>query len=170
MPERGDPILLAEQGRAYEGEIALAGLTRLDGLLADNRGLVRYRLSFDRDQRGRPVVAGHLAGTLSLECQRCLEVFALAVERDWRVTLLAEAAEEALLDEGEDARLVSDEGMALAELIEDELILTVPVVPKHPAGAVCDLPAEATDEEPIEALDGPEDNPFAKLARLKRGS
>lgn len=170
MPQRGDPIQLAEQGRAYEGEIELAGLGRLADLLAGAEGLVRYRLTFDRDSRGRPYAVGHLEGALPLRCQRCLETFSLVVERDWRVTLLAEAAEEALLDEGEDARLISDEGMPLAELVEDELILAVPVVPKHPAGAVCELPAtEAVTEEPAEEFDEPEDNPFAELSRLKRG-
>lgn len=171
MPERGDPVQLAEQGRTYEGEIGLARLGRLEGLLAGSEGLVRYRMQFDRDHRGRPCVAGHLTATLLLECQRCLEVFPLPVERDWRVALLAEAGEEALLDDGEDARLVSDEGMPLAELIEDELILAVPLVPKHPAGAVCELPVEGMIEEPpVEDFDEPEDNPFAKLSRLKRGN
>lgn len=171
MPERGDPIQLAEQGRTYEGELELAGLSRLEDLLARNNGLVRYRLAFDRDGRGRPHVAGHLTGMLSLRCQRCLEVFELAITRDWRVTLLAEAGEEALLDDGEDARLVSDQGMPLAELVEDELILAVPLVPKHPAGAVCELPAGAVGgDPPVEEFDEPEDNPFAKLSRLKRGN
>lgn len=170
MPERGDPIHLAEQGRAYEGEIELAGLDRLAGLLAGGEGLVRYRLTFDRDGRGRPYAIGHVEGALPLRCQRCLETFDLEVERDWRVALLAEAAEEALLDEGEDARVISDEGMPLAELIEDELILALPVVPKHPAGAVCELPgAESVGEEPVEEFEEPEDNPFAELSRLKRG-
>jgi uncharacterized protein len=172
MPERGDPLHLAELGRSYEGEIELSGLGRLVDSLAGSEGLIRYRLAFDRDHRGRPCVAGHLVGALPLQCQRCLEVFALDVERDWRVVLLAEAAEEALLDEGEDARLISDKGMPLAELIEDELILAVPLVPKHPAGAVCELPAgEAVeDEAPVEEFDEPEDNPFAELSRLKRGN
>lgn len=172
MPERGDPLHLAELGRSYEGRVELAGLGRLADSLAGSEGLVRYRLAFDRDHRGRPCVTGHLVGSLPLQCQRCLQVFALDVERDWRVVLLAEAAEEALLDEGEDARLVSDRGMPLAELIEDELILAVPLVPKHPAGAACELPAGAIvgDEPPAEELDEAKDNPFAELSRLKRGN
>lgn len=173
MPERGDPLRLAELGRAYEGELEPAALGRLEGLLAGGDGLIRYSIRFDRDDRGRPYVAGHLEGTLPLECQRCLKGFGLDVRRDWQVTLLAEAAEEALLDEGEDARLVTDQGMRLAELIEDELILAVPLVPKHPAGANCELPgfdAAAAEPEEEAGPEGPEENPFAELARLKRGS
>lgn len=168
MPERGDPLQLAESGRAYEGELKLADLGRLRALLAKDDGLVRYRLRFDRDGHGRAFVEGHLEASLPLECQRCLEAFRFEVERDWRVLLLAEAAEEGTLDEGEDARVVDDEFMSLAELVEDELILALPLVPKHPAVAACELPAGATEEFEELQADEPEENPFAELSRLKR--
>ena len=171
MPERGDPLQLAELGRAYEGELELAGLGRLRGLLANDSGLVRYRLRFDRDGRGRPYVEGRLEASLPLECQRCLKAYELVLDRDWQVMLLAEAAEEGTLDEGEDSRVVDDEFMPLAELVEDELILSLPLVPKHPAGAACEMPPGAVEEFDEPAYEEPEreeENPFAKLARLKR--
>ncbi len=170
MPERGDPLQLAELGRTYEGQVEIASLGRLRGLLAGEEGLVRYRLHFDRDGRNRAFVEGWLEARLPLACQRCLESFELALERDWRVILLAEAAEERLLDEGEDARVVTDEGMPLAELVEDELILALPLVPRHPAGATCELPAGAVESFDEEVPAEPEDKPFAELSRLKGGS
>jgi len=169
MPERGDPIRLAELGRSFEGELPLSVFDRLSGDLASTRGNAAYKVRFGTDERGHGFAEGRVRTELPLMCQRCLKPYSMAVERRWRIVLMDDPAEEELLDEGEDAFLVTDRGMKLSDLVEDELILAMPVVPMHPGGA-CDAPAPGEADSPPEAVeDDATQKPFTGLSRLKRG-
>jgi uncharacterized protein len=102
-----------------------------------------------------------------LQCQRCLQPVreALAVQRDFRfVRSEAEAAAEDA-DSDEDVLAVS-RTLNLRELVEDELLLALPLVPRHevcPQPLPQSVPADTAGE--VEATP----HPFAKLAELKRG-
>jgi uncharacterized protein len=100
---------------------------------------------------------------LSLECQRCLKPVAVQIEvaRDFLFVHGEEAA--AQLDaETDDDVLAMPRVLDLRELVEDELLLEMPLVPRHES---CPepLPVPVDDEAPDEAP-----NPFAALAVLKR--
>ena len=104
------------------------------------------------------------ATALPLECQRCLQpvTVALAVERSFLFVHGEDAA--AQLDaDSEDDVLALTRALDLRELIEDELLLALPLVPRH---AVCPEPLPLADTPDL-ADDKP--NPFAALAALKRG-
>lgn len=163
LPERGDPLRLAELDRAFQGELPLATFRRLAENIKPARGSAWYRVRFERDQKGRAWVQGRVRATLPLTCQRCLEAFGFPVERQWRLALIRQPAEEALLAEGEDAFLVTDPGMRLAELVEDELILALPLVPRHADYEHCSMPDNPAADE-MEPAPGA----FAELARLRR--
>ena len=107
------------------------------------------------------------ATTLSLTCQRCLQPVAvpLAVDR-WFRFVADEATAEAEDGDSEEDVLALEPRPSLRELVEDELLMVVPLVPMHGqcpeplAAAVADAPAPAgQDDKP---------HPFAALARLKR--
>jgi uncharacterized protein len=109
----------------------------------------------------------HIAASteLPLECQRCLKPVhvALAIERSFLFVHGEDAA--AQLDtDSEDDVLALTRALDLRELLEDELLLALPLVPRH---EVCPSPllAPTDDETPVD--DKP--NPFAALATLKRG-
>ncbi|MEQ1682314.1 MAG: YceD family protein [Burkholderiaceae bacterium] len=105
------------------------------------------------------------AGTVvSLECQRCLQpmAVALAVERSFLFVHGEDAA--AQLDaDSEDDVLALTRSLDLRELVEDELLLAMPIVPRH---EVCPVPLPVRPNDP-QAEEKP--NPFAALAVLKRG-
>jgi len=99
-----------------------------------------------------------------LECQRCLKAVAvpLATERSFLFVHGEDAA--AQLDtDSEDDVLALTRALDLRELIEDELLLALPIVPRH---EVCPVPlvAPVDDEGVVEE----KPNPFAALAALKR--
>lgn len=105
--------------------------------------------------------------TVRLECQRCLQAMAqpLAVERRFR--FVADEAEAARLDEEseDDVLALPPRGrLDLLPLVEDELILALPIVPRHDT---CPEPLALPADEAEEAA--PE-HPFAALAALKRQS
>ncbi len=119
----------------------------------------------------RPVPGGeseiwlHLAarGRVWRECQRCLQPVALDLEVSRPLRFVADEATAAALDaESEDDVLVASRHLDLHELVEDELLLALPLVPMH-GHCPRQLPMAAGD-----AAAEPAPKPFAALAALKR--
>ena len=151
--------------RVYEGRLPLAAMPRLALSLADSAGDCSYLLEFGRDEFGIAFVLIQAEATLPLICQRTLERFEQPVKIEQRLGLIRDEREESSLPSGyEPVLLPEDARLHPAELIEDELILAVPVVPVKPGSEAveADWPEtakEAEDERP---------NPFAALSALKR--
>lgn len=149
--------------RGFEGRLPLSAFERLRGSLCGAEGEVRFALDFDRDALQVPYVELRIEAQLPLECQRSLRSFELPVRLVQRLGLLRDEAEEAALPEGYEPLLVPADGMVRpAELVEDELILAVPVVAVAPGTEAMERDWPATEEEQKEA------SPFAALASLKQ--
>ncbi|HZY20308.1 MAG TPA: DUF177 domain-containing protein [Ramlibacter sp.] len=117
----------------------------------------------------QPQVWVHLRAdaVLPMTCQRCLEPVdvALQVDRPFRFVADEEtaAAED---DEAEEDLLAISRAFDLLQLIEDELLMEVPVVPRH---EVCPAPVQLSAADPdFEEASAPE-NPFARLKDLRNG-
>lgn len=149
--------------RRIEGRVPLASLPRLrDGLL-DPEGEVRFAIDFDRDALQLPCVALEAEAELPLQCQRSLQRFLLPVRVEQRLGLIRDEADEAALPEGVEPLLVPADGyLRPLDLVEDELILALPVVPVRPETDPVegDWPRQADAPSP--------DNPFAALSALKK--
>ena len=108
----------------------------------------------------------HLQGDTDvvLQCQRCLLPLSEAVHVDRHFRFVAdEAAAAALDDEIEDEVLVLAKSLNLRDLVEDEMLLALPLVPRH---EICPeaVPMQFGDVEAVEE----KANPFASLAILRR--
>lgn len=148
--------------RRVEGRLPLAALTRLADSLVDTRGEVVFSLQFDTDTFKVPYVELQAETALPLLCQRSLKRFELPVRIEQRLGLIRDEADEAALPPDYEPMLVPEDGMVRAvELVEDELILAVPVVPVSPGTEAMEQDWPAPEEE-VERV-----NPFAALAALK---
>ena len=174
----------------------IARLSRLRPLLASTEGSVDYRLSFGRDERGYGVVTGRVFGELRLRCQRCNEAMALPVDSALSLALTEGLDEAAALPDDYDPLLLDGRLIRSSELVEDELLLAVPVIPRHAEGT-CEAPlpkappgeriggdgraplkmrgaqAETNPErnqgeKPVSQTKSERPNPFAALAALRR--
>jgi uncharacterized protein len=108
----------------------------------------------------------HIQATLPMLCQRCLGPVLTPIEVDRPFRFVADEDTAMALDDEleEDLLVLSREFDALA-LIEDEVILAVPLVPFH---EVCPVPLTMTVSDPqFEAAETERPNPFAALAGLK---
>lgn len=174
-PQRLDIKAFAQAGAELLGQSPLAQWPRLlveqlsDGRAQDPQ--VRWHLQ----GRMTPVTGGtaRVGMTLSAEvdlpmqCQRCLTAVVQPVKAEREFVFVAdEATAEAMDDESEEDVLVIGRDFDALSLIEDELILALPLVPRH---EVCpqDVPAGVADETFEAASQRP--NPFAALAALKKG-
>jgi uncharacterized protein len=122
------------------------------------------------DEAGAQQVWLHLTvdTSLPLTCQRCLGPvdIAVAVNRSFRFVDGEEAAE-AQDEEAEEDVLAVSQDFKLSDLIEDEILMALPVVPRH---EVCPVEVRLAAIDPgFEAASAEKRNPFAVLAKLQRG-
>jgi uncharacterized protein len=154
--------------RSFQGELPVVALKRLGEALAGTEGTLQYELDFGRDEFGTAYVDVRVQAPLTLICQRTLEPFVLPVTVDTRLGLIRTEREESALPPGSEPLLVADDGkLSLADVIEDELLLALPLVPVNPDST---LPEEVVAHEPEETSsgEGRSDNPFAVLRELKK--
>ncbi|MCG5512618.1 YceD family protein [Ectothiorhodospira shaposhnikovii] len=170
LPELVDPFRLADKSRVLEGVLDMAAMPRLAEAMGEPaRGLCRVELTFDRGPSGRPRLTGHVVAELAPLCQRCLEPMRLPVDSRFEMRLVQEDRQAAGALDEEDVLVVGDERLDLAALVEDELMLCLPVVPLHPEQAcVARLQPEFNGRD-VKAAQKEENNPFAVLGRLKGG-
>lgn len=140
----------------------IADMQRLVSLLADPGGTVTSELEFTRDPSERDVITGNAATTATMTCQRCLQPMQVTLEADIELAVVADEMQ-AGSPTGDMEPLVSANGeVSPLALVEDELILALPVVPMHGPGTRCEVPAEAIPSGTARP------NPFAVLKSLKR--
>ncbi len=162
--------------RTFEGVLSLAAMPRLrDALeqpeLEQGGGECRYALEFDRGVMDVPYVEIRVQAELPLVCQRSLQRFMLPVQIVQRLVLVTRDEQEAELPEGyEMLKPEADGTIHPLELIEDELILAIPVIPMDPRSEPVDVtwPHAAATNEANDVEQASPKNPFAVLADLKQ--
>lgn len=164
VPEILDAWRMVAARRGFEGRLPLSSMTRLRDALADADGDdVAFVLDFDRDALQVPYVELRIKAGLPLVCQRTLQRFVHEVEMVQRLGLVRDEADEAGLPEGYEVLLLAEDGgLRPAELVEDELILAVPLIPVKPGSESVERDWPVSTEEEVRA------NPFSALAALKK--
>ena len=169
LPATIDPIQLAARGARLTGTLPLKSMPRLAQTCLDGSGDVFVDLSFERGEGEKVLLMrGTLRANLRVTCQRCLEGMDLRIEASpWLLLLRPEAGQDRLDDETD--ILVADKPLSLSALVEDELLLALPMVPTH---ALSECPAKAYVKKELDSgrheADGEKKNPFAVLDRLKK--
>ncbi|WP_329743524.1 YceD family protein [Dyella sp. A6] len=152
--------------RSFEGSMPVSAMSRLCEALASNEGVVRFELDFGRDEFDAAYLDVRAQAPVTLVCQRTLEPFVLPIAVDTRLGLIRREHEEAGLPPGCEPLLVAADGKLVpADVIEDEILLALPLVPVNPDSVLPDeVTGSGTDDASI-----PErtDNPFAVLRELK---
>lgn len=136
-----------------DGELPLERLTRLKELLHSTAGSVRASLRFH--QRSGWVGASlQYEAAVELKCQRCLEPLTEHMAETVELALLESRALEGSLPEGTEPVLLEGDRLNLAALIEDEVIVGLPLVPKHARIEDCGSLARLISA-PLDTHDGP---------------
>lgn len=172
-PPRVDVRQAAQQTQQLQGHDVLSNYKRIVDVYQgpDGQNVLEWKACFEQraDATGALAAWLHLTITtqMHLVCQRCLGLAAILVqvERDFRF-VATEALAQEQDDEADEDLLVLSRDFDLAELIEDEILLALPLVPRHD---VCPVPVKlvAVDDDFEAAQAKP--NPFAVLGKLKKG-
>jgi uncharacterized protein len=136
-------------------------------------GSTQPELQDDGVEAPQPYLRLAVHGSLWLTCQRCLQPYSqhLDVDATYRIVATEEEADEYPLDDDEVEVIVGSRQFDLVDLIEEELLLSLPLVPKHAAcpethESLLPVSDEAeADEDSGEEVEKP--NPFAVLEKLK---
>lgn len=169
LPESVDAWRSVAARCSFEGSLPVATLKRLCEALAGTAGDVHYRVDFGTDMIGTQYVDVDVQAPLTLLCQRTLEPFVSPLTVQTRLGLIRHERDEAGLPPGCEPLLVAADGrLHPADVIEDELLLALPLVPVNPDSRLPD--AVLAEAEVDDAADEPRENPFAVLREMKKES
>lgn len=169
LPVHIDPLKMAETGRLLQGRYSLEEMDRMHDALRDHNGVVSVSLEFGIDAEGIRYMKGRLQTELTLECQRCLQTMHEPVDAAFALGLVRgdEAAER--LPSHYEPLQVEGDALFLRDIIEDELLLALPLVAMHEQ--CIDVNQHVTDDAQNESNEECGEcvkaNPFAALAALK---
>jgi uncharacterized protein len=162
FPERVVARKLCQQKGTINSTVSISKLQRFSEYLDDHDGQVKVSLHFDKDESGYRVVRGQVETTVSILCQRCLEPTEVGVASELTVTLADTEAEANKIADRFSGPLdkleviVCEEGeLNLLTLVEDELIMSLPVVVAHEdKNCNTELNAIQADSDSVESVQG----------------
>ncbi|MCX7172778.1 MAG: YceD family protein [Proteobacteria bacterium] len=163
MAQIGDILInsleFAREMRRLTGSFPVLSLRRLADVLANDNGSLSWVALGECDADHKLFLVIEAVGELQLKCQRCLGALTFGLKIRSRLQLVPEGAawpDEDLEDDRVDPIEALD-NQSLLTLIEDEVLLALPIAPRHPS---CQLPGYDDGSSAV--------SPFATLAKLKK--
>ena len=145
------------------GTVAVSSLERLLPVLVSDEGELQIEMELGKDPDGTRYLKGSIQGEVILKCQRCLNNMTLPLDLGFRLGLVAGDDAAGALPDRYEPLLVTAEPAHIADVIAEEVLLAIPIVPKHSDRTDC--------QEFVKDYTPPESeqrkNPFAALAGLK---
>jgi uncharacterized protein len=183
FPDLLNPWKAADGHRTFEGTMPLERMHRLVPLLAPRSGGpdggepeetgpawpdARFRADFEHDAQGNVTVELWVDAELPLICQRSLRPYLEPVKRHSLLAVVESVEAQESLPEHYEPVLVEHGRLALLDLVEDELLLGVPQVPRNPAVNEVDLSTDGGHSARPARQTEPVQRPFEGLAGLLR--
>jgi uncharacterized protein len=178
FPDFVDPWKAADGRRTFQGTMPLKRLERLEPLLApvngslENAVLARddawFSARFSYDEQGLVTIRLEVEAELPLICQRSLAPYREKIARRSLLVVIEDASGQDLVPEHYDPVLVENRRMALQDIVEEELLLAIPQVPRNPDVPEIDLSTDGEVRIPSEEEKEPSHRPFAGLAGLMK--
>lgn len=156
-----DGLDFARTGAKLQGALPVADFPRLRDALRTDEGTLHYELRGVPQEQGHPAISLKVDGALQFSCQRCLGALEYPMHIEVLLQLAATQAEaeaEPLQAEGPEL-VVAGRQMPVRDLVEDELLLAIPLAPRH---------ERCAGREPQAARDA--QSPFAGLRGLFDGT
>ena len=165
LPNQIDPRKLAQQGISLQGEFAAKGLTRLNESVEAVTGALKASLQFSLDPSRQSMVTGEASVCVDVICQRCLDIVnieikaAIALQVVWSEDHIANVAPDY------EPWIVVDKIADLDVVIEDEILLALPIVNYHKIGECTGSAFYEKADTNLEETTV--DSPFSVLQQLK---
>lgn len=164
LPTFIDPLHLAKQGTSLRGSLAVAHMSRLHHTLCEVQGEVSIDWRFAHTEPHWPTITGSIQTQLHMLCQRCLHPMEWPVDAKIALVVLPHGHSEEDLPEGFEVLTLTGNPIPLLTLVEDELILALPIVIRHSTCSFNEY--QVTDtvaQDPVESY-----HPFQVLSQWKK--
>ena len=125
-----DPKLFAQLSKSAAGTVAFAKLSRLHDLAEHNNTDIVYTLQFFYDEDRQCCIAGRIQTTLQLICNRCLNLYDYAIDTNFKLYPVTDYKKDYSVKQL-DVVLMKNGLISIIDIIEDELILNLPAIPRH---------------------------------------
>jgi len=156
-----DSLDFARNGKQIDAEVPFAELPRLLDVLDNSQGVLRYTVQGSLDAQDNPMLEISMSGKCQLRCQRCLQGMDYVIQHDARLMLCDQDGLDAQDDDQEEFdRILADAHLDVPALLEEEILLSLPIAPRHESGA-CQLTEGGNRQKENK-------HPFAVLEKLKR--
>ncbi len=165
LPVTIDPYKSAQRRLVCNGYFDAAGLKRLldESEMASEQ--VNVVVKFDVDEQGLVLITGEASTSVSLTCQRCSEPYEQKLDVSFSFSPVRNEDDEERLPSSYDAVELDENGeVNLRDLVEDELLLAIPLIPKHELKE-CSGSTESSWGKLPDTLEKP--NPFDVLKQFK---
>ena len=170
LPNQIDVRKLATKGIEITGNFSPSLLTRFVELLANTEGSISSKLSFYIDSSRKRRVDGEVKAKVKAICQRCLKPVDVTVNSCFELAIVWSDDDAQRLPQTLEPLIVGEELINLADVVEEELILSFPFVNYHDnddckeqSGLIFSGSQESIKEK------APKENPFKVLEQLKSG-
>ena len=170
FPDRVDPWKAADGQRTFHGTMPLSRMVRLAPLLESTDGAARFSAGFAYDRQKQLTVEMVVEAELTLMCQRSLAPYVEKIHRRSTLAVIEEMSEQDAQPENYEAVLVEDGRLTLLQLVEDELLLGIPQVPRNPNVAAVELSTDGQWPSASQDEESPLQRPFAGLAGMMKDS
>jgi len=169
LPHQIEPERLARSRRILSGVIPLRLMPRLCDMLESSEGQAIVSFHFDCDEDGSTIIHLSIHAELKLMCQLTMKPYWQPIDTQIDLAPIKHESQARFLPANVEPFLMLEPTIAPAQIVEDELILNLPLVPKNPKNN-CSNQKNQAYYAPCDELDASADTyqPFAVLASLKR--
>lgn len=134
LPLEIDPFVLAQKKASLSGTYKLGSFNRLKTLVRNPDLQADFTLQFGRDDQGISVIQASISVGVDLICERCGELVHFDFQLNPRLGLVLTENKARDLPEGYEPVVTNGLPVLLASLVEDEILLAIPMIPKHEFG------------------------------------
>ena len=168
LPRQINPRKFAQQGIAISGSVALDALARVRDLLIGDEGDIHADLVFGLDEQKLLTVSGQIDVQAQRICQRCMEPMPISLACPLKLAIVWDEEVAVNLPKVYDPWIVGEDPVDIYQIIEDELLLSLPIVSYHEEGCVPrDHFSSGEEVQELAAEQERTNNPFQVLAALK---
>lgn len=162
IPKWIDPTKFARHQRTIQGDIPLKQFSHLHGLPIVPEGNLSVDAFFGIDDQGLNYIEGYIQAELVLQCQRCLENMNYSLRSEFSLSPVDNDEQAQKIPSHYEPVIKEAEGISFEKIMEEELILSLPIVPMHTVEQECLIPTSGTNTKQM--------NPFEVLKNLKLNS
>lgn len=166
LPKTVDPLKYADQNKILEGSLPISIMPRLAEMLVDSDGQVDVKLEFDRDAQNYRILNGEIDTTVTLLCQRCLLPVAKPIKSKFTLGMVFSDEQAQNLPREYEPLLVGTEKLEISDILEEELILSLPMFAYHDACKNEHAPKIEDEQQSTGNKSDEKENPFKILSEL----